>query len=97
MEHENEDYKGRHIELRKRYIGESRAPEVEREAERESEIELLIDGKSVPCIRMPDGSYALQEYAYDWRDNMMDLAKKFIDYQDTADEIRRQAEPKEGE
>jgi hypothetical protein len=92
MEPEHQDYKGHHIELRARDVGELRAPGVEREPE----LELLIDDKPVRYGQLPDGSYALHEYAYDWSDNLMDLAKRFIDYRDRADKIRREAEPSEG-
>jgi hypothetical protein len=52
--------------------------------------------KPEPHGQLPDGSYALHEYAYDWSDNLMDLAKRFIDYRDRADKIRREAESIEG-
>jgi len=67
-----------------------------REVEREEELELLIDDQPVRYGRLPDGSYALHEYAYDWSDNLMDLAKRFIDYRSRTDEIRREREPSGG-
>ena len=88
MEPERQEYKGHRIELRAREADELRAPE----AEREEELELLIDDQPVRYGQLPDGQYALHEYAYDWTDNLMDLARKFIDYRDRADEIRRGAE-----
>jgi hypothetical protein len=88
MEPERQQYKGHRIELRAREADELRAPE----AEREEELELLIDDQPVRYGQLPDGQYALHEYAYDWTDNLMDLARKFIDYRDRADEIRRGAE-----
>ena len=42
--------------------------------------------------QLPDGRYALEEYAYDWTDDLIDLAQRFIDYRDRSDEIRRQAD-----
>jgi hypothetical protein len=78
-----EEYKGHRIELHAR-----EAPRA-REAEREEELELLIDDTPVRYGQLPDGRYFLHEYAYDWRDNLMDLARKFIDYQSRAEEIRR--------
>lgn len=89
MESEHQDYKGHHIELRARDVGELRALGVESE----SGLELLIDDKPVRYGQLPDGSYALHEYAYDWSDNVMDLAKRFIDYRDTANKIRRETAP----
>jgi hypothetical protein len=86
MEPERQEYKGHRIELRA--PGEVRA----REVEREEELELLIDDEPIRYGRLPDGRYALHEYAYDWQDNLMDLARRFIDYRERADKIRREAE-----
>jgi hypothetical protein len=88
MEPETQEYKGHRIELRAREDDELRAPE----AEREEELELLIDGESVPYGQLPDGRYALEEYAYDWQDDLMELAQRFIDYRERAEEIRHEAE-----
>jgi hypothetical protein len=89
MEPEHQEYKGHRIELRPREDDvELRADQ----AEREEELELLIDDEPLRYSQLPDGSYFLHEYAYDWTDNLMDLARKFIDYRDRADEIRREAE-----
>lgn len=41
---------------------------------------LLIDDVPVSYGQLPGGSYYLHEYAYDWRDDLMDLARGFIDY-----------------
>ena len=92
MEPERQSYKGHRIELRARAADELRA----REVERDEELELLIDDQPVRYGQLPDGSYALHEYAHDWSDNLMDLAKKFIDYRDRTDMIRREAEPRRG-
>ena len=89
MQPERQEYKGHRIELRPR---EGREESRAREAEREEERELLIDDQPVRYGQLPDGLYALEEYAFDWTDNLMDLARKFIDYRDRADEIRRGAE-----
>ena len=88
MEPEQLDYKGHHIELRARNVDELPALGVEREPQ----LELLIDNEPILYGQLPDGSYALEEYAYDWHDNLIDLAKKFIDYRDRAEKIRREAE-----
>ncbi len=79
-----EEYKGHRIELRAREALSSA-----REAERQEELELLIDDAPVRYGQLPDGRYFLHEYAYDWRDDLMDLARGFIDYQGRAEEIRR--------
>jgi hypothetical protein len=88
MEPERHEYKGHRIELRQREGREERAGS----AEREEELELLIDDESVRYSQLPDGRYALEDYAYDWTDDLMDLAQRFIDYRDRADGIRREAE-----
>ena len=88
MEPERQEYKGHRIELR-----ESTARfEVEREGG--DDLELLIDDEPVHYGRLPDGSYFLDDYAYDWNKNLMDLARTFIDYRDRASAIRRGAEPR---
>ena len=89
MEPEQQDYKGHHIELRTRDVGELRTFE----GAREPGLELLIDDKSVRYGQLSDGSYALHEYAYDWTDNLMDLAKRFIDYRNRADKIGAKPSP----
>jgi len=89
MQPEGQEYKGHRIELRPR---EGREESRAREAEREEERELLIDDQPVRYGQLPDGLYALEEYAFDWTDNLMDLARRFIDYRDRAEEIRREAE-----
>jgi hypothetical protein len=53
---------------------------------------LLVDGEPVPYGRLPDGQYFLREYAYDWSDDLMELATRWIDYRDRADAARRAAE-----
>ena len=88
MEPERHEYKGHRIELRQGEGREERAGA----AEREEELELLIDDESVRYSQLPDGRYALEDYAYDWTDDLMDLAQRFIDYRDRADGIRREAE-----
>ena len=88
MEPERHEYKGHRIELRQREGREDRVGS----AEREEKLELLIDDESVRYGQLPDGQYALEEYAYDWTDDLMDLAQRFIDYRDRSNEIRRQAD-----
>ena len=88
MEPERQEYKGHTIELR---APEGREVRVGA-AEHEEKLELLIDGESVRYGQLPDGRYALEEYAYDWTDDLMDLAQRFIDYRDRSDEIRRQSD-----
>ena len=88
MEPTRQEYKGHRIELHTRAADELRA----REAEREEELELLIDDEPVRYGRLLDGQYALHEYAYDPSDDLINLAQRFIDYRDRANEIRHEAE-----
>jgi hypothetical protein len=80
-----ETYKGHPIEVRSR-AGERFA---EGAAGSEDELELLIDEKPVPHGRLPDGTYFLGDYAYDWTDDLTELARRFIDHRDRADDARR--------
>jgi hypothetical protein len=89
MEPERHEYKGHRIELRAR---EGREELRAREVEREEELELLIDDEPVRCGQLPDGRYALEQYAYDWTDDLMDLAQRFIDYRERVEELRHEAE-----
>jgi len=85
MEPERQEYKGHRIELRARA------------GARAAEPELLIDEEPIAYGQLPDGQYFLHEYAYDWTDNLMELAQRFIDYRSRADKIQREAGPSEGE
>ena len=91
MEPERHEYKGHRIELQ---------PREGREAAREEDLdledlELRIDEQPVRFGQLPDGRYALEEYAFDWRDDLTDLARRFIDYRERAEEIRRESESSE--
>ena len=97
MESERQEYKGHSIELRAREAAREAESEAAREAAPEVTSELLIDDEPVRYDQLPDGSYALHEYAYDWHDNLIDRAKWYIDYRDRTDEIRREREPGSGE
>jgi hypothetical protein len=88
MEPEREEYKGHRIELRPR-----EGLEAGREEDLElQDLELRIDEQPVRYGQLPDGRYALEEYAFDWQDDLMDLARRFIDYRERTEEIRREAE-----
>ncbi len=97
MEPERQQYKGHRIELRPREGREElRARQAEREEDLElQDLELLIDEQPVRFGQLPDGRYALEEYAFDWTDDLMDLAQRYIDYRERAEQIRREAEPGE--
>ena len=95
MEPERQEYNGHRIELRPRDLAReeemrARAPEREEDLELQ-DLELRIDEQPVRFGQLPDGRYALEEYAFDWRDDLMELARRFIDYREKAREIRRGA------
>jgi hypothetical protein len=85
VEPERREYRGRVIELRRPAVVSKAEPE------------LLVDGGPVPYGRLPDGLYFLHDYAYDWTDDLVDLAQRFIDYQSRTDEIRRERPADRGE
>jgi len=89
MRQESKEYKGHRIEIRER----EGKPEIR---EREGEFELVIDNKPVSYGQLPEGLYFLDEYAFDWTDNLMELAQRFIDYQEKADKIRRERKSGKG-
>lgn len=90
MDQDQEEYRGHRVELRAR----TERPEAAAEGP-EAGPELLIDGEPIRYRRLPDGRYFLEEYAYDWQENLMELARRFIDYQTVTDEVRREQGPVE--
>lgn len=77
MQPRREEYQGHVIELRES-SGEAIAPD-------DVGLELLIDEVPVSYNQLPDGSYALHNYAYDWTDDLIDLARRYIDHQQRSD------------
>jgi hypothetical protein len=73
MKSDRKTYRGRRIEIR----------------HGEREPELLIDNVPVSYGQLPNGQYFLDQYAYDWTDDLVDLAQRFIDYEEQAEVIRR--------
>jgi len=51
---------------------------------------LRIDGIPVKYGRLPDGRYFLDQYAYDWTDDLEELARRFVEHQRKAEAIRRE-------
>jgi hypothetical protein len=84
MQQDRHEYKGHVIEVRPRQGATERALRAEGEAgpESEAQLELLIDEEPVSYGQLPDGSYFLHEYAYDWQGDLTQLAHRFIDYKD---------------
>ena len=95
MEQEQEEYRGHRVELRSREERPEAAAGPAVEQGREAGPELLIDGEPIRYGQLPDGRYFLEEYAYDWQENLMELARRFIDYQTVTDEVRREQGPVE--
>ena len=87
MQPERHTYKGHRVELRRR---PDDAPA--RDAEPGAQPELLIEAQPVRYGQLPDGSYALHDYAYDWDEDLIELARRFIDYQDQAEAVRREVD-----
>jgi hypothetical protein len=88
MAAEFREYRGRRIELRE--------PEGEALVEGDAAPALLIDDEPVRYGRLPDGSYFLEDYAFDWQADLMDLAERFIDYESELGGARRGAADPEG-
>lgn len=74
MKPEHRDYEGRRIELR----------------EREGKRELLIDDQPVRYGQLPNGQYFLRDYAYDWSDDLIEVARRFIKYRQRVDKVRQE-------
>lgn len=72
MKPERQRYKGRQIEIR----DGKRGPE------------LLIDDVPMRYGRLPDGKFFLDDYAYDWSEDLVELARRYIAYRERVAEIR---------
>ena len=81
MEPRREEYHGHVIELREATGARARSRAMESAASDDDGPELLIDGEPVSYGQLPDGSYALTDYAYDWTGDLFELARRFIDYE----------------
>jgi hypothetical protein len=77
---QRDEYKGHKIEIRK-------------SGEKE---ELFIDNSSLKYGQLPNGLYFLEKYAFDWKENLTDLSKEFVDYRATVEEIRHERRPAKG-
>jgi hypothetical protein len=75
MGKKSEEYKKHRIELR----------------ESEGRLMLFIDKKPVHYGQLPDGRYFLNEYAFDWGDDLLALARRYIDHQNRVGKIREQS------
>ena len=57
---------------------------------------LLIDGEEIEYGQLPSGRYFLKDYAYDQDVNLMELAARWVDYQERARTIQRGADSNRG-
>lgn len=55
--------------------------------------ELLIDGQPVAFGRLVDGSYVLEDYAYDYTDDVEELARRYLDHRERAERARDASRP----
>jgi hypothetical protein len=74
------EYKGHKIEIRK--VGDKK--------------ELFINNSRIKYGQLPKGLYFLDKYAYDWKENLIDLSKAFIDYRAKVEEIHRKQKSARG-
>jgi hypothetical protein len=81
MTTETRKYKGHQIELRMPQSAEPAEPE------------LLIDERPVPYGRLPDGSYYLPDYAFDWGTDLTKLAEHLVDYRSRVEQLRSRHNP----
>jgi hypothetical protein len=58
--------------------------------------ELLIDNVPVRYGRLPGGSYFLDDYAYDWSDDLIEVARRYIDYRERSAKVRESQKPRKG-
>lgn len=93
MEPEQQEYKGHRIELRPSEATAFRASDVGGEPKPR----LLIDDAHIEYGQFSDGTYALHENAYERADNLMELARRLIDYRIGPDDIRQERQPNGGD
>ena len=78
MKPDRQKYKGRQIEIR----DGTRGPE------------LLIDNVPMGYGRLPDGQFFLNRYAYDWSDDLNELARRYISYRERVAEVQAAKKPR---
>jgi hypothetical protein len=55
--------------------------------ERQGKVELLIDNRPIRYGRLPTGKFFLEDYAYDWQDDLFELARRYVSYRRRVDAI----------
>jgi hypothetical protein len=77
------EYNGHRIEVRER----TSAPEREGTDSAETAFDLIIDGAPTEYGQLPDGTFYLEEYAYDPAGSLVEVASKYVDYRDRAERV----------
>jgi len=78
MKSERQKYLGRQIEIRDGKHG----------------LELFIDNVPMGYGRLPDGQFFLDDYAYDWSDDLVELARRYISYRQRVAEVHAAKKPR---
>ena len=63
---------------------------------RQGKSELLIDNIPVVYGRLPNGKFFLNDYAYDWTDDLVELARRYITYRRRVQEVRSRVTAEKG-
>ena len=78
MKPERQQFRGRQIEIREGKQGP----------------ELRIDDVPIKYGRLPDGQFFLDDYAYDWTDDLGDLARRYIEYRERVAAVKAATPPR---
>lgn len=78
MRAQRHDYRSHTIELRERAPGEP--------STRGTGLQLLVDDEPIGYGQLPSGLFYLDEYAYDWRKDLIDLARALVDHRSNAEQ-----------
>ena len=78
MKYERQQFKGRQIEIRDGKDGP----------------ELRIDDVPMRYGRLPDGLFFLDDYAYDWADDLVELARRYIAYRERVAAVQATKQPR---
>lgn len=81
LEPERHEYHGHVIEVVAKHENTERSATSDQRRDDEAP-ELRIDGQTVEYGQLPDGSYALSMYAYDWSEDLVEVARRYVDYRD---------------
>ena len=73
MQPTTENYQGHEIQVRAR-------PAAHADSDSPADAELIIDNEAVPYGQLPSGQYYLHETAYEWSEDLLELARRLVDY-----------------